>query len=127
MTSAQLAARLVNVHVTGGPTPWDYVVGGGTIAAVVAAVVALTFAAKAGSDLVHDRRQTFELSILLEIYRLTEAYSGPDVVRVHASLLPRDELPTLREKLRDPNSTWTDPERTTLRSEIETAINERTS
>ena len=58
------------VHVTAGPTPWDCVVGGCTSAATVVAALAIYLALRAGRDLVEDRRHTFALGVLLDIYEI---------------------------------------------------------
>jgi hypothetical protein len=96
----QITGGPIPVHVTGGPSTWDYVVGFSTILAVVGAAVALLYAAKAGSDLVNDRRQTFELSLLLHIYEKVEGgmpLTGTQDVAYRVRLIPEDELPALNE------------------------------
>lgn len=95
----------IDVHVTTQPSGWDYVVGVSTILASVLALIAIWFAVKAGRDLVHDRRQAFELGILLALYEQTQALSSIPVDRTmqaRVRLVPPAELPSLHELVLDP-------------------------
>jgi hypothetical protein len=94
------AMQAADVDITGGPSAWDYVFGGCTIAAAVLAVIAIWFAVKAGRDLVQDRRHVFELGLPLEIHKQVQLYSatgGPtSLASMYVRLRPEDELPTFR-------------------------------
>jgi len=81
------------VHVTAGPTPWDYVVGGCTIAATVDAALAIYLALRAGRDLVEDRRHAFELGVLLDILRNHQP-GHPRQSRKHRDIPARRGRPT---------------------------------
>lgn len=67
---------------------------------------------KAGRDLVHDRRQTFELGLLLELCEFVERgenLATSPKVRVQSRLLPASELPALQEWLYWPRMQIFDP------------------
>jgi len=117
------------VHVSGGPSSWDYVVGFCTIAAVVVGVVAIVLTIHQGqraqADLVKDRRATFELSVIAEVARLFELnpshpmpYSG--LVR----LLPAAEFPSLWEWAVHTKA-GQQADRASIRAEINAAIDKR--
>jgi hypothetical protein len=58
------------VRVTGGPSVLEWVTGISAAGAALLAAAALYFAWKAGRDLTHDRRDTFELQIFREMLPL---------------------------------------------------------
>jgi hypothetical protein len=58
----------------------DYLGAFSTAGATILALAALTFAVKAGRDLIHDRRDTFELQILRELYDAVDAGSATRAV-----------------------------------------------
>lgn len=93
------------VHITGGPTPWDYVVGSATILATVVGFIAIVLALKAGNDLKQDRRNVFELGVLLDLLeRIGKSGSVSSDIHFHtyAKLLPESEIPALYEWLFKP-------------------------
>ncbi|HEY3715688.1 MAG TPA: hypothetical protein VGL39_14275 [Jatrophihabitantaceae bacterium] len=100
----RITTQPIDVHVTGGPNGWDYVVGTCTIAATVLALIAIGFALKAGRDLVHDRRQVFELGILFELYeRLNGGVRPPEPgLLMRVRLLPQAGLSVLHDWALDP-------------------------
>jgi hypothetical protein len=93
-----------SIRVTGGPAPWDYVVGACTVAATVIGLIAIVLALRGRTELIEDRRHTFELRVLLELLDLIENQPYPHhsvQVRTRAGLLPAREVPALLEWLGD--------------------------
>lgn len=69
----------------------------GAFSAAVAAVlagIALYFAWRAGRDLVHDRRDTFELSVLREIFDIV---NNREHTKPHLRQFLRGQIPALEE------------------------------
>jgi multisubunit Na+/H+ antiporter MnhF subunit len=97
-----IAMQPTTVRMTGGPSWWDYVVGVSTILASVLALIAIWFAVKAGRDLVHDRRQVFELGVLVDVYETLETTLSDFGFIARVRLLPKAELPALHEYALDP-------------------------
>ncbi len=98
-----IATQPIDVHVTGGPSGWDYAVIFSTIAAAALALVAIWFAVKAGRDLVHDRRQVFELGILLDLYEKVQVLPPQEVtLQARVRLVHEAELPALHELVLNP-------------------------
>ncbi len=86
----------IDVHITGGPTALDWIVSGTTILAGLVSLAAIIIAIRARKDLVLDRRHTFELSLLLELYTELENTGMPQVCNLYPDLLPSNEIPAVR-------------------------------
>ena len=144
-------ARVIQVHVTNGHDWLDLLVGVGTALAAIAAVVAILLGVKAGRDLVRDRRQTFELGVLLQVHQIVyrddpqknlgNTATSADDARAMLNVLDQNELPLTRTYLEregappavqlgtepDRRLEWIDEKRPAALEEIRAAMRARTA